>query len=234
VRLSILIAAGLALCGCVAFWASGWRPTSHVAAHLALYGLAFAAYLAALAASRGLSRGGLGACLALAVVWRADQILPEGGPALEIAYSPLEFPQQPLPRGLHRGSLRGSWCALGAEGETHRQHGGDCDRAAARTTPVNGAVHRPPPPLARPGRLLWGAAVPPSLTTPGAWRGPLLPRPPTTAGSKRAPLVARQFERSTRWVWAYAPKASRDVEPDSGLSWRTYDPGEAQAADRLG
>jgi hypothetical protein len=69
-RLSVLVVAGLALCGCVAFWASGWRPTAHVASHLALYGLAFAAYLVALTASRGLARPALWGCLALAVVWR--------------------------------------------------------------------------------------------------------------------------------------------------------------------
>jgi hypothetical protein len=69
-RLTILAVAGLTLCSSVALWASGWRPTEHVAAHVALYGLAFAAYLAALVVSSGLSRTGLWACLALALVWR--------------------------------------------------------------------------------------------------------------------------------------------------------------------
>jgi hypothetical protein len=70
VRLSILAASALALSDCVAVWASGWRPTAHVAGHLALYGLAFVAYLVALVASSGVSRRGLWACLALALVWR--------------------------------------------------------------------------------------------------------------------------------------------------------------------
>jgi hypothetical protein len=67
----VLALAGTILSACVADWARGSLPPQRVAGHLALYGTAFAAYLAALAASRGLSRRGLLAALALALVWRA-------------------------------------------------------------------------------------------------------------------------------------------------------------------
>lgn len=66
-----LAAAGLVLSACVLSWAWSPPPPSRIGAHLASFGLAFAAYLAALAASRGLSRRGLCACLGLALVWRA-------------------------------------------------------------------------------------------------------------------------------------------------------------------
>jgi hypothetical protein len=69
-RSILLAASGLTLSACVASWASGWRPADHVALHLGLYGLAFAAYLVALMASRGRSRRALGACLVLGVAWR--------------------------------------------------------------------------------------------------------------------------------------------------------------------
>jgi hypothetical protein len=67
----LLATAGLVLTGCALSWAWGPLPTTRIAAHLASYGVAFAAYLAALAASRGLSRRGLIACLAAALLWRA-------------------------------------------------------------------------------------------------------------------------------------------------------------------
>ncbi|HSD30042.1 MAG TPA: glycosyltransferase 87 family protein, partial [Vicinamibacteria bacterium] len=62
---------GLVLTGCVAAWTLGPLPTTRIGRHLGLFGLAFAAYIVALAASRGLSRRGLLLCLGAAVVWRA-------------------------------------------------------------------------------------------------------------------------------------------------------------------
>ena len=67
----VVAIAGLVLTGCVAAWAFGPPPTTRIGPHLALFGLAFAAYLVALAASRGLSRPGLVLCLGAALVWRA-------------------------------------------------------------------------------------------------------------------------------------------------------------------
>ena len=63
------------LCGavltlCVTDWATGDPPTLRVGIHLALYGVAFVAYLVALAASPGLSRGGLLLALGVALAWR--------------------------------------------------------------------------------------------------------------------------------------------------------------------
>ena len=49
----------------------GPLPPTRIGPHLGLFGLAFAAYLVALAASRGLSRRGLLLCLGVAVLWRA-------------------------------------------------------------------------------------------------------------------------------------------------------------------
>jgi hypothetical protein len=66
-----LVAAGLVLSACVLGWALGPPPPSRIGPHLGLVGLAFAAYLVALAASRGLSRRGLLLCLGVAVLWRA-------------------------------------------------------------------------------------------------------------------------------------------------------------------
>ncbi len=63
--------AGLVLTGCVTAWALGPLPTTRIGPHLGLFGLAFAAYLVALAASRGLSRRGLLVCLGVALAWRA-------------------------------------------------------------------------------------------------------------------------------------------------------------------
>jgi hypothetical protein len=61
---------GLLLSACVAFWARRGDQTDHVAAHLAVYAVAFAAYLAALRLCRGLSPRGRAAALGLAVAWR--------------------------------------------------------------------------------------------------------------------------------------------------------------------
>jgi hypothetical protein len=66
----LLLAAGAALSGCAAFWARAGDLTTRVPAHLAVYGIAFVAYIAALLASRGLAGSGLLAALALAVAWR--------------------------------------------------------------------------------------------------------------------------------------------------------------------
>ena len=66
----VLVASGALISLSVAGWALGGHPGTRVVAHLGLYGAAFAAYLAALAASRGLSRRGLLAALALGLVWR--------------------------------------------------------------------------------------------------------------------------------------------------------------------
>jgi alpha-1,6-mannosyltransferase len=70
-RTSVLVAAGGILSLCVGSWALGPPATSRVAVHLATYGLAFAAYLVGLLASRGLSRRGLWLALLAAVAWRA-------------------------------------------------------------------------------------------------------------------------------------------------------------------
>jgi hypothetical protein len=66
-----LVLAALLLTGCVLAWALGPLPPTRIGPHLGLFGVAFAAYLAALAASRGLSRRALLACLGLALCWRA-------------------------------------------------------------------------------------------------------------------------------------------------------------------
>src|SRR5262249_42588781 len=65
----------LALCGallsaCVAFWAFRGDQTGHVEAHLLVYAVGFAAFLAALQASRGLSPRGRAAALGVAAAWR--------------------------------------------------------------------------------------------------------------------------------------------------------------------
>jgi hypothetical protein len=67
----LVAVAGLVLTGCVAAWALGPPPTTRIGPHLGLFGLAFASYLVALAASRNLSRRGLVLCLGAALVWRA-------------------------------------------------------------------------------------------------------------------------------------------------------------------
>jgi hypothetical protein len=65
-----LVLAGAALSACVAAWAARGDMTRVVHVHLVLYALAFAAYLAALRAARGLSAAGLRAAIAVAVAWR--------------------------------------------------------------------------------------------------------------------------------------------------------------------
>ena len=70
-RLPALVACALVLSAVVLGWALGPPPPSAIARHLALYGAAFAAYLVALLASRGLSRRALVCALAAAVAWRA-------------------------------------------------------------------------------------------------------------------------------------------------------------------
>ena len=67
----LLAAAGLVLTACVLSWASSPPPATRIAAHLASLGVAFAAYLVALGASRGLPQRRLLACLGLALLWRA-------------------------------------------------------------------------------------------------------------------------------------------------------------------
>jgi hypothetical protein len=69
-RPAVLVVCGAIISLCVAGWASGGPPTAHIAPHLGLFGAAFAAYLGALAASRGLSRRGLLGALGLALAWR--------------------------------------------------------------------------------------------------------------------------------------------------------------------
>jgi alpha-1,6-mannosyltransferase len=65
-----LVASGAVLSACVAAWAAGGDRTARIETHLALYGVAFAAYLVALRAAGGLSRRGLGLALLAAVAWR--------------------------------------------------------------------------------------------------------------------------------------------------------------------
>jgi hypothetical protein len=69
-RTAVLVLCGALLSGCVVAWLKEGDPTRRIAFHLAVYGLAFAAYLGGLAAAAGLSRRGLLAALALAVAWR--------------------------------------------------------------------------------------------------------------------------------------------------------------------
>ncbi len=63
-------ACGAVLTGCVVAWVVTGDQTTRVASHLAVYGLAFAAYLAALACAPGLSARSLNLALALCVLWR--------------------------------------------------------------------------------------------------------------------------------------------------------------------
>ncbi len=65
-----LALSSLVLTGCVLAWAFGPPPTTRIATQLGLFGLAFVAYLVALAASPGLSRRGLLLALGLGLVWR--------------------------------------------------------------------------------------------------------------------------------------------------------------------
>jgi hypothetical protein len=66
-----LVAAAIVLSACTIAWAAAGDQTGRIAPHLALYGAAFAAYLAALDASAGLSRRGLRLALGAAFLWRA-------------------------------------------------------------------------------------------------------------------------------------------------------------------
>jgi hypothetical protein len=75
VRALALSAAGLALTASVLAWAWSAPPPGRIGAHLAWFGLAFAAYLVALAASRGLGRRGLLLCLGMALAWRVVLVL---------------------------------------------------------------------------------------------------------------------------------------------------------------
>lgn len=70
-----LPAAGAVLSACVAAWSLQGDQTGRVGSHLALYGAAFAAYLIALAAARGLSVRGLRLALGAAVLWRAALVV---------------------------------------------------------------------------------------------------------------------------------------------------------------
>ncbi len=70
-RAAVLVAAAAVLSACAWFWASTQGLTGRVAAHLAVYAIAFFAYVCALAASRGLAGRWLALSLALAVAWRA-------------------------------------------------------------------------------------------------------------------------------------------------------------------
>ncbi|HVR71393.1 MAG TPA: hypothetical protein VMT87_11175 [Vicinamibacteria bacterium] len=65
-----LAACGAVLTACVAAWVALGDVTSRVHLHLALYGVAFAAYVVALRAARGLGPRGLRLALAAAVLWR--------------------------------------------------------------------------------------------------------------------------------------------------------------------
>ena len=70
-----LAAGGAVLTLCVGAWALGGNPTARIASHLALYGLAFAAYLLALHGANGLSVRGLRVAVGLAIAWRAALVL---------------------------------------------------------------------------------------------------------------------------------------------------------------
>jgi alpha-1,6-mannosyltransferase len=65
-----LVACGAVLTACVVAWAVLGDVTARVHVHLALYALAFAAYVAALRVARGLSSRGLQLALAAAIAWR--------------------------------------------------------------------------------------------------------------------------------------------------------------------
>jgi hypothetical protein len=70
VRGAVLALSGAVITGCVIEWARLGDQTGRIAAHLLTFGLAFVAYLAGLAAARGLSRRGLILALAAGAVWR--------------------------------------------------------------------------------------------------------------------------------------------------------------------
>jgi len=65
-----LVASAAILTACVGYWSGRSELTRSVGAHLAVHGVAFGAYLAALLSARGLSRRGLALALGLAFAWR--------------------------------------------------------------------------------------------------------------------------------------------------------------------
>ncbi len=69
-RRLLLVGCGAVLSACAAAWFAQGDQTVRVRGHLALFAAAFAAYLLALRASRGLSARGLRWCLAAALGWR--------------------------------------------------------------------------------------------------------------------------------------------------------------------
>jgi len=74
-RAGLLVAAGVAISLAVASLATTGDQTVRVAPFLATWGLAFVAYLVALAASPGLSPAGLRIAVGIAVVWRLALVL---------------------------------------------------------------------------------------------------------------------------------------------------------------
>ena len=66
----VLVACGALISLCVGAWAIGPPPATRIAVHMGLWGTAFAAYLAALAAAPGMSRKGLLVALGAALAWR--------------------------------------------------------------------------------------------------------------------------------------------------------------------
>jgi len=67
----LLAAAGAVLSACVAVWSTQGDQTERISSHLLLYALAFAAYLTALHAGRGISVRGLRLAVGLSLLWRA-------------------------------------------------------------------------------------------------------------------------------------------------------------------
>lgn len=74
-----LVLAAAVLTGCVAWWAAHGDQTRAAPVYVLSFGIAFVAYLAALRASRGVSKPALQACLGLAVLWRVALV---GAPPL--------------------------------------------------------------------------------------------------------------------------------------------------------
>jgi alpha-1,6-mannosyltransferase len=69
-RPAVLALSGAVISGCVLFWARTGDQTGSIARYLAMFGLAFAAYLLGVWCSRDLSRRGLVVALVMGVVWR--------------------------------------------------------------------------------------------------------------------------------------------------------------------
>jgi hypothetical protein len=74
-----LFLSGALLTGCVAVWTRQGDQTVRVASFLAVFGLAFGAYLLALASARGLSARALRVAIGVSVLWRVALV---GGPPL--------------------------------------------------------------------------------------------------------------------------------------------------------